>query len=148
MRLQSSIVHNCLKTIEALWETEPECSKTNSLGQCVSVLSKRFAMMETFRNTLIGTQPTHRERRSEVRHPHRKDRHPQQEVSKQKISSSKIPTSILKTPNCSSMDSELKYQRKPECHVRFSEPESKSTTGRGCFRLQSSQPGQFKDVFP
>ncbi|KAG5857655.1 hypothetical protein ANANG_G00021720 [Anguilla anguilla] len=114
------------RSLELLASVYAEIGKTeytDSLGQCVSVLSKRFTTTDTFSDALNGVPPTHRERRSEVRHHHRKDPHPQQEVSKHKTSSCKIPTSILKRPNCSSVDSELTYRRKPERHVRFREPE-------------------------
>ncbi|KAJ8288907.1 hypothetical protein COCON_G00015660 [Conger conger] len=113
------------RSLELLASVYAEIGKTeytDSLGQCVSALSKRFSATDTFRDALNGTPPTHRERRSEVRHHHRKDPHPHQEVSKQ-VSSCKIPTSILKRPNCSSMDSELTHRRKPERRVRFREPE-------------------------
>ena len=43
----------------------------DSLGQCVSALSKRFATAETFRDAVSSIPYSHREKRSEIRH--RKD---------------------------------------------------------------------------
>ncbi|KAJ8399166.1 hypothetical protein AAFF_G00415450 [Aldrovandia affinis] len=114
------------RSLELLATVYAEIGKTeysDSLGQCVSALSKRFTATETFSDALNGAPPTHRERRSEVRHHHRKDPHPRQEASKQKIRGCKIPTSILKRPTCSGTDSDLTHRRKPERRVRFREPE-------------------------
>lgn len=49
----------------------------DSLGQCVSALSKRFAAAESIRDTVNCTPHSHREKHSEIRH--RKDTHHQQE---------------------------------------------------------------------
>lgn len=49
----------------------------DSLGQCVSALSKRFAAAESIRDTVNCLPHSHREKHSEVRH--RKDTHHQQE---------------------------------------------------------------------
>ena len=50
----------------------------DSLGQCVSALSKRFAAAESIRDSTVNCLPhSHREKHSEVRH--RKDTHHQQE---------------------------------------------------------------------
>lgn len=49
----------------------------DSLGQCVSALSKRFAAAESIRDTVNCIPHSHREKHSEVRH--RKDTHHQQE---------------------------------------------------------------------
>ncbi|KAJ8290380.1 hypothetical protein GJAV_G00012100 [Gymnothorax javanicus] len=114
------------RSLELLASVYAEIGKTeytDSLGQCVSALSKRFAATEEFQDVVNGTPPAHRERRSEVRHHHRKEPHPQQDVSKQKTSSCKIPTSILKRSKCSTMDSDLAHRRKTERRVRFREPE-------------------------
>ncbi|KAG7466317.1 hypothetical protein MATL_G00163520 [Megalops atlanticus] len=114
------------RSLELLASVYAEIGKTeysDSLGQCVSALSKRFAATENFSDALNGAPLTHRERRSEVRHHHRKDTHHHQESSKQKITNCKIPTSILKRPGCGGADSELTHRRKPERRVRFREPE-------------------------
>lgn len=49
----------------------------DSLGQCVSALSKRFAAAESVKDTVNCLPHSHREKHSEVRH--RKDTHHQQE---------------------------------------------------------------------
>lgn len=49
----------------------------DSLGQCVSALSKRFAAAESLRDPINGLPHSHNEKISEVRH--RKDAHHQQE---------------------------------------------------------------------
>lgn len=49
----------------------------DSLGQCVSALSKRFAAAESIRDTVNCLHHSHREKHSDVRH--RKDSHHQQE---------------------------------------------------------------------
>lgn len=49
----------------------------DSLGQCVSALSKRFAAAESIRDTVNCLPHSHREKHSEIRH--RKDTHHQQE---------------------------------------------------------------------
>ncbi len=50
----------------------------DSLGQCVSALSKRFTAAESIRESAVSCLPhSHREKHSEVRH--RKDTHHQQE---------------------------------------------------------------------
>lgn len=49
----------------------------DSLGQCVSALSKRFAAAESLRDSVSCLPHSHREKHSEVRH--RKDTHHHQE---------------------------------------------------------------------
>lgn len=57
----------------------------DSLGQCVSALSKRFAAAESIRDSTVNCLPhSHREKHSEVRH--RKDtHHPQEDTPKPKV---------------------------------------------------------------
>lgn len=60
--------HSCVAMVLSL----------DSLGQCVSALSKRFAAAESIRDSAVNCLPhSHREKHSEVRH--RKDAHHQQE---------------------------------------------------------------------
>ncbi len=62
----------------------------DSLGQCVSALSKRFAAAESIRDSTVNCLPhSHREKHSEVRH--RKDTHHQQEDTQK-------PKVVLTTP--------------------------------------------------
>ncbi|MEQ2161931.1 hypothetical protein GOODEAATRI_014772 [Goodea atripinnis] len=96
----------------------------DSLGQCVSALSKRFAAAESLRDTVNCLPHSHREKISQVRH--RKDGHHQQEDTlkpKVLVTSGKVPTSILKRPNYGS-DTEPNHRRKGERRVRFREPET------------------------
>lgn len=56
----------------------------DSLGQCVSALSKRFAAAETFRDAVNSIPYSHREKRSEIRH--RKDQcHHQEDAEGSKV---------------------------------------------------------------
>jgi len=56
----------------------------DSLGQCVSALSKRFAAAETFRDAVNSIPYSHREKRSEIRH--RKDHcHHQEDAEGSKV---------------------------------------------------------------
>ncbi|KAI3367739.1 hypothetical protein L3Q82_026579 [Scortum barcoo] len=97
----------------------------DSLGQCVSALSKRFAAAESIRDSTVNCLPhSHREKHSEVRH--RKDTHHQQEdTQKPKVTNGKVPTSILKRPSPNyGSDTEPNHRRKGERRVRFREPET------------------------
>ncbi|KAM7375830.1 hypothetical protein PAMP_005597 [Pampus punctatissimus] len=96
----------------------------DSLGQCVSALSKRFAAAESIRDPVNCLPHSHREKHSEVRH--RKDTHHQQEdTQKPKVTNGKVPTSILKRPSPSyGSDTEPTHRRKGERRVRFREPET------------------------
>lgn len=119
----------------------------DSLGQCVSALSKRFAAAESIQDSAVHCgSHSHRDKNSEIRH--RKDAHhlqeeaPKVEVSANmptmtetqtfdhvtclmQINSSKVPTSILKRPNSIyGSDTEPSHRRKGERRVRFRDPES------------------------
>ncbi|XP_018583239.1 nutritionally-regulated adipose and cardiac enriched protein homolog isoform X2 [Scleropages formosus] len=110
------------RSLELLASVYAEIGKTeysDSLGQCVSALSKRFATNEPFSNALNGTASTRR-----VRHHHRKDPHPPEEAPKPQVSTCKFPTSILKRSNLSGSDTEPTQRRKSERRVRFREPEN------------------------
>lgn len=118
----------------------------DSLGQCVSVLSKRFATTESIRD-VNGLSHSHREKNSEIRH--RKDGHHLQEDAPKvrvsvnmparvvetqsldpelclmQVNSSKVPTSILKRPSSIyGSDAEPTHRRKGERRVRFRDPET------------------------
>ncbi|CAB1330940.1 unnamed protein product, partial [Coregonus sp. 'balchen'] len=119
------------RSLELLATVYAEIGKTeysDSLGQCVSALSKRFAAAESFRDTLNNGLPhshshshSHRDKRSEVRH--RKDPRPLEDTPKPKVTNAKIPMSILKRSGSGS-DSEPSHRRKGERRVRFREPET------------------------
>ncbi|CAL8286702.1 unnamed protein product [Lota lota] len=116
------------RSLELLATVYAEIGKTeysDSLGQCVSALSKRFTVAETFRDAVNSIPYSHREKRSEIRH--RKDHfHHQEDTEGAKVSSAgRVPTSILKKTNfCTSSDSEASHRRKGERRVRFREPET------------------------
>ncbi|KAM7403019.1 hypothetical protein PAMA_003782 [Pampus argenteus] len=115
------------RSLELMATVYAEIGKTeysDSLGQCVSALSKRFAAAESIRDTVNCLPHSHREKHSEVRH--RKDTHHQQEdTPKPKVTNSKVPTSILKRPSPSyGSDTEPTHRRKGERRVRFREPET------------------------
>ncbi|MFT7801935.1 nutritionally-regulated adipose and cardiac enriched protein homolog isoform X2, partial [Arapaima gigas] len=110
------------RSLELLASVYAEIGKTeysDSLGQCVSALSKRFTTNESFSDALNGTATTHR-----VHHHHRKDPHPTQEAPQLKMSTCKFPTSILKRSHLSGNDTEPSHRRKSERRVRFREPEN------------------------
>ncbi|XP_055719214.1 nutritionally-regulated adipose and cardiac enriched protein homolog [Salvelinus fontinalis] len=115
------------KSLELLATVYAEIGKTeysDSLGQCVSALSKRFAAAESFRDTLnngLSHSHSHRDKRSEVRH--RKDPRPLVDTPKPKVINGKTPMSILKRSGSGS-DSEPSHRRKGERRVRFREPET------------------------
>lgn len=56
---------------------------TDSLGECVSTLSKRFSATESFSDALSGISHSHKDRHSELRH--RKEPYKQQETLKTKV---------------------------------------------------------------
>ncbi|XP_046905543.1 nutritionally-regulated adipose and cardiac enriched protein homolog isoform X2 [Hypomesus transpacificus] len=115
------------RSLELLATVYAEIGKTeysDSLGQCVSALSKRFTAAESFRDTLNGLPHVHthchREKRSELRN--RKEVPQQEDSSNLQPAGSKTPTSILKRPGPGS-DTEAVHRRKGERRVRFREPE-------------------------
>ncbi|XP_058471795.1 nutritionally-regulated adipose and cardiac enriched protein homolog isoform X1 [Solea solea] len=115
------------RSLELMATVYAEIGKTeysDSLGQCVSALSKRFAAAESIRDTVNCLPHSHREKHSEVRH--RKDTHHQQEdTPKPKVTNGKVPTSILKRPSLScGTDTEVNHRRRSERRVRFREPET------------------------
>lgn len=115
------------RSLELMATVYAEIGKTeysDSLGQCVSALSKRFAAAESLRDSVSCLPHSHREKHSEVRH--RKDTHHHQEDTlKPKLTNSKVPTSILKKPSSNyGLDTELNHKRKGERRVRFREPET------------------------
>lgn len=65
----------------------------DSLGQCVSALSKQFTATESIRDTVNCLPPSHREKHSEVRH--RKDAHHQQEDTPKLKVKRTIPAGIV-----------------------------------------------------
>ncbi|KAF7658033.1 hypothetical protein LDENG_00018940 [Lucifuga dentata] len=115
------------RSLELMATVYAEIGKTeysDSLGQCVSALSKRFAATESIRDTVQCLPHSHREKNSEVRH--RKESHHQQEdTQKATVTNGKVPTSILKRPNPNyGSDTEPTHKRKGERRVRFREPET------------------------
>lgn len=119
----------------------------DSLGQCVSALSKRFAAADSIQDSAVHClSHSHRDKNSEVRH--RKDAHHRQEDAAKvrvsgnmatmvetqnldpdlclmQINSSKVPTSILKRPSSIyASDAEPSHRRKGERRVRFRDPET------------------------
>ncbi|XP_046712281.1 nutritionally-regulated adipose and cardiac enriched protein homolog isoform X3 [Silurus meridionalis] len=107
------------RSLELLGTVYAEIGKTeysDSLGQCVSALSKTFSAPGAYNNTLNGF--THNDKDSE--HWHRKDAYPPSDTSKPKVINSKIPTSILKRTNKPFST----HRRKTERRVRFTEPET------------------------
>ncbi|XP_028251232.1 nutritionally-regulated adipose and cardiac enriched protein homolog [Parambassis ranga] len=115
------------RSLELMATVYAEIGKTeysDSLGQCVSALSKRFAAAESLRDTVNSLPNAHREKHSEVRH--RKDTHHQQEDTlTHKVTNGKVPISILKRPSpIQGSDTEPNHRRKGERRVRFREPET------------------------
>ncbi|XP_024128239.1 nutritionally-regulated adipose and cardiac enriched protein homolog isoform X2 [Oryzias melastigma] len=133
------------RSLELMATVYAEIGKTeysDSLGQCVSALSKRFTTTESLTDNSSCVPHSHREKHSEVRH--RKDTHHQQEEEdtlKAKVNSNKVPTSILKRSSPSSVsDAESNHRRKGERRVRFREPETtvhayETSTSRPHFAL-------------
>ncbi|KAI5616677.1 nutritionally-regulated adipose and cardiac enriched protein-like isoform X2 [Silurus asotus] len=107
------------RSLELLGTVYAEIGKTeysDSLGQCVSALSKTFSAPGAYNNTLNGF--SHNVKDSELWH--RKDAYPSSDTSKPKVINSKIPTSILKRTNKPFST----HRRKTERRVRFTEPET------------------------
>ncbi|XP_052010159.1 uncharacterized protein LOC127662835 isoform X1 [Xyrauchen texanus] len=112
------------RSLELLATVYAEIGKaeyTDSLGECVSNLSKRFSATESFSDALSGISHSHEDRHSELRH--RKESYIHQETLNSKVISKKLPTSILKRSSGSSGDSVLSCRRKTKRRVRFREPE-------------------------
>ncbi|XP_036449615.1 nutritionally-regulated adipose and cardiac enriched protein homolog isoform X2 [Colossoma macropomum] len=112
------------RSLELLATVYAEIGKTeysDSLGQCVSALSKRFSAAESYSNTLNGFSHSHKDRHTELRH--RKESHPPPDAQKPKVINSKIPTSILKRTSVGGSESDPSHRRKTERRVRFREPE-------------------------
>ncbi|KAI4878588.1 hypothetical protein NFI96_002278 [Prochilodus magdalenae] len=113
------------RSLELLATVYAEIGKTeysDSLGQCVSALSKRFSAAESYSNTLNGfTSHSHKDRHAELRH--RKESHPPPDTAKPKVTNGKIPTSILKRTSVGGSESDPSHRRKTERRVRFREPE-------------------------
>ncbi|XP_058255962.1 nutritionally-regulated adipose and cardiac enriched protein homolog isoform X2 [Hemibagrus wyckioides] len=106
------------RSLELLGTVYAEIGKneyTDSLGQCVSALSKTSSAAESYNNTLNGF--TLSDKDTELWH--RKDPHLPSDTSKPKVINSKIPISILKRTN----EPFSTQRRKTERRVRFSEPE-------------------------
>ncbi|KAL0969080.1 hypothetical protein UPYG_G00222380, partial [Umbra pygmaea] len=118
------------RSLELLANVYAEIGKTeysDSLGQCVSALSRRIAASETVRDTPDSLPHSHshchshREKRSEVRH--RKEPRPHDDKTYNMVTNGKTPTSILKRSGSGS-DSEPSHRRRGERRVRFREPET------------------------
>lgn len=119
------------RSLELMATVYAEIGKTeysDSLGQCVSALSKRFAAAESIKDSSVShCLPHHHhstEKHSDIRHrkeaPHEPDH-----TDKPKVTYGKIPTSILKRPSPSyGTDGETTHRRKGERRVRFREPET------------------------
>uniref|UniRef100_A0A3B4BWA0 Consortin N-terminal domain-containing protein n=3 Tax=Pygocentrus nattereri TaxID=42514 RepID=A0A3B4BWA0_PYGNA len=74
------------RSLELLATVYAEIGKTeysDSLGQCVSALSKRFSAAESYSNTLNGFSHSHKDRHTELRH--RKESHPPPDTQKPKV---------------------------------------------------------------
>lgn len=115
------------KSLELMATVYAEIGKTeysDSLGQCVSALSKRFAAADSLRDPINGLPHSHNEKICEVRH--RKDAHHQlEDTLRTKANSGKVPTSILKRPSPKyGSDTEPNHRQKGERRVRFREPET------------------------
>uniref|UniRef100_UPI0037E88ACC nutritionally-regulated adipose and cardiac enriched protein homolog n=1 Tax=Semicossyphus pulcher TaxID=241346 RepID=UPI0037E88ACC len=116
------------RSLELMATVYAEIGKTeysDSLGQCVSALSKRFAAAESIRDTVNGLPHSHREKHSEVRHRKDTHHHHQEDTPKPKVTNGKVPTSILKRPSPNyGSETEPNHRRKSERRVRFREPET------------------------
>ncbi|XP_072313444.1 nutritionally-regulated adipose and cardiac enriched protein homolog isoform X2 [Eucyclogobius newberryi] len=118
------------RSLELMATVYAEIGKTeysDSLGQCVSALSKRFAAAESIKDAAVNSclpHHHHSEKHSEVRHRKEHQAEPE-DADKAKVTYSKVPTSILKRPSPSyGFDSEPGHRRKGERRVRFREPET------------------------
>ncbi|XP_052001862.1 nutritionally-regulated adipose and cardiac enriched protein homolog isoform X2 [Xyrauchen texanus] len=112
------------RSLELLATVYAEIGKTeytDSLGECVSTLSKRFSATESFSDALSDNSHSHRDKHTELWH--RKEPYIHQETLKTNVISKKLPTSILKRSNVSSVESDSSRRRKTERRVRFREPE-------------------------
>ncbi|XP_037342564.2 nutritionally-regulated adipose and cardiac enriched protein homolog isoform X1 [Pungitius pungitius] len=132
------------RSLELMATVYAEIGKTeysDSLGQCVSALSKRFAAGEAAADAVSCAPHPHGERDSELRHRkdtrhHEEDaltpkvasanaRHSSSAMSRLDVTNGKVPTSILKRPSPScGPDTEANHRRKGERRVRFREPET------------------------
>ncbi|CAN9502158.1 unnamed protein product [Ophioblennius macclurei] len=116
------------RSLELMATVYAEIGKTeysDSLGQCVSALSKRFAAAESLRDTVNCLPHSHREKHSEVRHRKDGHHHQQEDTLRLKVTNGKVPTSILKRPSPNyGCDTEPIHRRKGERRVRFREPET------------------------
>ncbi|XP_056623865.1 nutritionally-regulated adipose and cardiac enriched protein homolog isoform X1 [Triplophysa dalaica] len=113
-----------VRSLELLATVYGEIGKTeytNSLGECVSTLSKRFSASESFSDALSGISHSHKDRHSELRH--RKEAYIQNDTDKTEIIPEKPPTSILKRSSVRGVESDSLRRRKSERRVRFREPE-------------------------
>lgn len=118
------------RSLELMATVYAEIGKTeysDSLGQCVSALSKRFAAAESIKDATVShclPHHHHSEKHSEIRH-RKEHQHEPDDTDKHKVTYSKIPTSILKRPSPSyGSDGEPSHRRKGERRVRFREPET------------------------
>ncbi|XP_055016794.1 nutritionally-regulated adipose and cardiac enriched protein homolog [Boleophthalmus pectinirostris] len=118
------------RSLELMATVYAEIGKTeysDSLGQCVSALSKRFAAAETIKDSTVNScvpHHHHSEKHSEIRH-RKEHQHEAEDTDKPKVTYGKVPTSILKRPSPSyGLDSEPGHRRKGERRVRFREPET------------------------
>ncbi|XP_026856009.1 nutritionally-regulated adipose and cardiac enriched protein homolog [Electrophorus electricus] len=111
------------RSLELLATVYAEIGKTeysDSLGHCVSALSKRFSATESCSSTLNSSTHHHKDRHTEVWL--RKDPHPPPDTPEPQVNS-KFPTSILKRTSVGGTEPDSTYRRKPERRVRFREPE-------------------------
>ncbi|XP_077476997.1 nutritionally-regulated adipose and cardiac enriched protein homolog [Stigmatopora argus] len=115
------------RSLELMATVYVEIGKTeysDSLGHCMSMLSKRFSDDESLTVTVNGFPHSHQEKHSEIRH--RKDSHHHQQDKVQfKFPNDKTPASILKKPSPPyRSDPESNQRRKSERRVRFQDPET------------------------
>ncbi|KAM8917475.1 nutritionally-regulated adipose and cardiac enriched protein homolog [Spinachia spinachia] len=116
------------RSLELMATVYAEIGKTeysDSLGQCVSALSKRFAAEESVTDAVSRAPHSHGEKDlRELRH--RKDtQHQQEDARTPKVTNGRTPTSILKRPSPSyGSNTEANHRRKGERRVRFREPET------------------------
>ncbi|XP_076834588.1 nutritionally-regulated adipose and cardiac enriched protein homolog isoform X2 [Brachyhypopomus gauderio] len=112
------------RSLELLATVYAEIGKTeysDSLGHCVSALSKTFSATESNRSTSNSCTHHHKDRHTEVRL--RSDPHPPPETPTPQAINSKTPTSILKRTGVGGTESDSTHRRKAERRVRFREPE-------------------------
>ncbi|XP_051941938.1 nutritionally-regulated adipose and cardiac enriched protein homolog [Hippocampus zosterae] len=115
------------RSLELMATVYAEIGKTeysDSLGQRVSALSKRFAAAESIREAVNGFPQLHPEKYSEVHHKNNFC-HQQEDKTENKFVNGRIPTSILKKPSPTHGSvTEALQSRKGERRVRFREPET------------------------